>query len=189
MTRSGLILPLTILAAVAWPACAASGHFAIRADSIVTAMNGLGMQVAPEQVTLLTDVVATTSAPRLKVRSMEKSGDHRMMVRLECENPEECLPFFVGLRLSQANDSQSVPSPSQLQSQSVSWARGYAKAPAIRSGSTATLLLDSDRVHIRLSVICLENGTAGQRIRVTSPDHRQYYMAEVIDGTLLKGSL
>jgi flagella basal body P-ring formation protein FlgA len=59
----------------------------------------------------------------------------------------------------------------------------------VRKGSTATLLLDSDRVHIRFPVVCLENGVPGQKIRVTGVDRRQVYMAEVIDGTLLKGRL
>jgi len=59
----------------------------------------------------------------------------------------------------------------------------------VRSGSPATLMLDSDRVHIRLSVICLENGAPGQRIRVTGKDHRLVFTAQVIDGSLLKGRL
>jgi hypothetical protein len=50
-------------------------------------------------------------------------------------------------------------------------------------------MLDSDRVHIRLSVICLESGVPGQTIRVTGKDRKLVYRAEVIDGSLLKGRL
>jgi flagella basal body P-ring formation protein FlgA len=50
-------------------------------------------------------------------------------------------------------------------------------------------MLDSERVHIRLSVICLENGAPGQMIRVTGKDHRLVFTAQVIDGSLLKGRL
>jgi flagella basal body P-ring formation protein FlgA len=64
-----------------------------------------------------------------------------------------------------------------------------AKPAAIRSGSAATLLLDGPRIHIQLSVICLESGEPGKTIRVTSKDHKQVYTAEIIDGTLLRGSL
>jgi hypothetical protein len=36
----------------------------------------------------------------------------------------------------------------------------------VRAGSRAILLLDGGHVHVRLNVVCLENGAAGQRIRV-----------------------
>jgi hypothetical protein len=37
-------------------------------------------------------------------------------------------------------------------------------------------------------VITLQGGKAGDRIRVASPDHKQIYVAEVVDGSLLKRS-
>jgi flagella basal body P-ring formation protein FlgA len=59
----------------------------------------------------------------------------------------------------------------------------------VKAGSPATLLLDGDHVHIRLSVICLQNGITGQTIRATSKDHTVVYTAEVVDGGVLKGRL
>jgi flagella basal body P-ring formation protein FlgA len=50
-------------------------------------------------------------------------------------------------------------------------------------------MLDSERVHIRLSVICLQNGAPGQMIRVTGKDRKLVFTAQVIDGGLLKGRL
>jgi flagella basal body P-ring formation protein FlgA len=50
-------------------------------------------------------------------------------------------------------------------------------------------LLDGGHVHIRLSVVCLENGDPGQRIRVESKDPHQTFIAEVVDGGVLRGSL
>ena len=47
----------------------------------------------------------------------------------------------------------------------------------------------ADRVHIRLSVICLQNGAPGQMIRVTGKDRKLVFTAQVIDGNLLKGRL
>jgi hypothetical protein len=178
-----------ILAALTRPAYAASEHFAIRAESIAAAISDMGTQVLPEQVTFLTDVVAARSEPRLRVRSMEKSNDHRMTIRMECENSEECLPFYVGLRLSASNESLLAASVARIQPRANLVNNGYSKTVTVRKGSTATLLLDSDRVHIRFPVVCLENGVPGQKIRVTGVDRRQVYMAEVIDGTLLKGRL
>ncbi len=189
MTRQKLILAWVLLVFTALPTFAASRRFPIRTELIASALSGIGIQVLPEQVTLLTNVVATTSAPRLTIRSMEKSSDHRIIVRLECNMPEECLPFFVSICPGDGNGVQQSSSKASSPQQPVPEFNSRSKSFAIRSGSPATLLLDSDRVHIRLAVICLENGAAGQKIRVSSPDHRQVYTAEVIDGSLLKGRL
>lgn len=51
------------------------------------------------------------------------------------------------------------------------------------------LLMDGNHIHIKLSVISLENGSAGQTIRVSSQDRRQVYTAQIVDGTLLRASL
>ena len=61
--------------------------------------------------------------------------------------------------------------------------------PVLRAGSTATLLLEGNHIHIRLSVICLDGGSPGQTIRVTDPDRREVYTAQVIDGVTLEGRL
>lgn len=189
MTQQKLILACALLVLTAVPAFAASRRFPIRTELIASALTGIGIQVLPEQVTLMTDVVATTSAPRLSIRSMEKSSDRGIIVRLECAMPEECLPFFVSIHPEDGNGDQQSSSKPSASLQSVPAFNSRSKTFAVRSGSPATLLIDSDHVHIRVSVICLENGATGQRIRVTSTDHRQTYTAEVIDGTLLKGTL
>jgi flagella basal body P-ring formation protein FlgA len=59
----------------------------------------------------------------------------------------------------------------------------------MHAGAPATLLLEGARVHIRLAVVCLENGAPGQTIRVASRDHRQTYMAKVVDEEVLRASL
>jgi flagella basal body P-ring formation protein FlgA len=51
----------------------------------------------------------------------------------------------------------------------------------VHTGSPAVLLLDSDHVHIRLTVVCLENGSPGQTIRVETQDHSQTFEAQVQD--------
>jgi flagella basal body P-ring formation protein FlgA len=48
--------------------------------------------------------------------------------------------------------------------------------------------MDDDRAHIQIAVISLENGLAGHRIRVASPDHKQVYVAEVVNASLLRKS-
>ena len=61
--------------------------------------------------------------------------------------------------------------------------------PSVHLGTHATLLIDGQKLHIKLPVICLEKGVPGRMIRVTALDHKQTYLAEVVDSTLLKGSL
>ena len=62
-------------------------------------------------------------------------------------------------------------------------------AIALRSGSPATLEIEGDRLHIRMDVICLENGVIGDKVRVSSRDHKQVYTAQIITPALLKGTL
>jgi hypothetical protein len=189
MKQLKAILSCTFLAAVVCPAVAEPGHYAISTEQIAATVSRMGVQVLPEQVTLLTDVVATKVSPALKVRSIERWSNERMMARLECENREECLPFFVGLRMGRGSTTASTGNLVEGSPLFSSGPAGSSKAFVVRSGSPATLMLDSDRVHIRLSVICLENGSPGQVIRVTGKDHRLVFTAQVIDGSLLKGRL
>jgi|CZKL01.1.fsa_nt_gi hypothetical protein len=191
MMQLKLIKSVLLSVVVAVPAVAAPARQSITAEQIAAAMNGAGMQITAQQVSLLTDVVATTSRPVLKVRSLEPWGDHRMMVRLECANPEECLPFFVAARFSQGNDVHPVTSDSERASATTSDTQTKAAStpPVMRTGALATLMIDSNSMHIKLAVVSLENGTTGQTIRVASKDRKQIYSAKVVSSTLLVGSL
>jgi len=176
-----------LVAAMALPAVAASGHVSITAEQVAAAINGTGMKVSANQVVLLTDVMATTSAPKLKVESMERWGDQQTKFRLNCVKNEECLPFFVAVRWS-----QTVPMPPVLadhSSTAISMAKSGSNSFIVRAGSPAVLLLDGDHIHIQLPVVCLENGAIGQTIRVASTDHRQNYTAQVGEGAVLRGKL
>jgi hypothetical protein len=51
------------------------------------------------------------------------------------------------------------------------------------------LIIDGQKLHITIPIICLGNGGPGRSIRVTALDHRQTWVAEVVDSTLLKGTL
>ena len=186
MKRFWEISKWLLLAALGVPGWAASGHYAIRAESVASAMNGMGMQIVPEQVMLMSDVVATSLSPKLRVRSVDKWGDHRLMVRLECVNPQECVPFMVGLQLGKGGDAENAAS--SLQS-ATGTTRPSLKSYVVRAGAQTTLMLDGERVHIRIPVVCMENGIPGQKVRVRSSDRKQVYTAEVVDATLLKGRL
>jgi hypothetical protein len=186
MTKQLLNSALILSGAVASSAAPAPGHAAITPAQIAAAVSATGMQISAGQVALLSDVVATTASPRLKVESIEPWGDRRMRVRLDCADSEQCLPFYVAVSFNQDGAS---PLASDRSSTGAASGRIDPKSFVVRAGAPATLLLDGVHVHIRVAVICLENGAAGQTIRVTSKDHRQTYVAKVIDEAVLRASL
>lgn len=183
MTTHDRISALIVAIALGFPAAMAAAQNAITPRQIAAALDSAGMSTTPEQVVLLTNVVATTSAPALKFESAELWSDHRIKVRLSCVRPEECLPFFVAVQGSQpqavtADTTAAIP-PAQSPS----------SPPAMRAGGHATLLLEGDHIHIQLPVVCLESGAIGQTIRVTSLDHRLTYLAQVDGDRTLRGKL
>lgn len=168
------------------PGAAQSNRFFITQDQVATAISVAGMQVSAGQVTLLSNVVSATGNPVLKVGSLEKWGDQKVMVRLECVTPGECLPFIVAVRLSGAEQERLALS-SQLQPvYSSAKPRG---SDTIRAGSTAVLFLEGPHVQIQLPVVCLENGLIGQRIHVATRDRRLTFMAEIVGDSALRGQL
>jgi len=188
MTKTGFISTLTLSALIVLPVAAKTGNEAITAAQIAGAISDAGIKVSADQVTLLSDVVSRTASPALKVEGMERLAGHRLRVRLDCSKPEECLPFYVIVRADESGAETFAP-PLVQSSSAISPARQPASTFAVRAGAPAVLLLEGSHVHIQLSVVCLENGAPGQTIRVASPDRRRTYMAEVVDGTTLRGRL
>lgn len=196
--RHSRFIPVLIACAVlarlamAAPVAGSAGRFAITTDRIAAAVDSVGMQVLPAQVTLLSEVSAATPTPRLTVKSIQPMGDDRAMVRLECGNPEECVPFFVRLRFNHsAQQAAAAPLP-QMQTVAAPVAPMIRSGPAsylVHAGVPATLLMDGPHIHIRVSVICLQNGAAGQAVRVTDKDHKQIYIGEVVSDGVLRGRL
>jgi len=185
MKRMTLISAAMVLAAAALPAAAANTRAAISTAQVAAAISSAGIKIAADQVTLLADVAAVTPDPTLMVESMERWGDHRTKVRMSCANAE-CVPFYVTVQWEQAE-----PAAAAFGGRAATTAvpaKPAAGAVVLRAGVTATLLLESDHVHIRIPVVCLESGTSGQTIRVATPDRRQTFMAQVGDPALRKGT-
>lgn len=174
-----------VVAVAASPVFAASARYPINTQQVAAAVTSMGVDVAPEQVTFLAEVVATTSAPHLTVRSMQRWGNQKMMARLACESTDQCLPFFVTLKVSPGTQGGSLPA--QVAPPAV--VPPAVKHFVVKSGTPATLLLDGEKIHIRMAVICLESGAAGQTIRVTDRDRKVVFHAQVVDGGLLQGRI
>ena len=173
------------------PAAATTGRDAITPEQIAAAISTAGVAITGKQVTLLTEVFARTRAPALEVKSMDPIDSHRMKVRLECANVEECVSFYVIAYRDVEGAAQPYPArPVQAPgSNATAISRTERSTFDLRAGSSATLLLEGDHMSIQLPVICLENGVIGKTIRVASIDHRQTYTARIFDGRLLRGKL
>jgi hypothetical protein len=189
MTHCRLIEITVLFAALGIPAKAASGRELITAGQIASAIGNAGLPVSASQITLLTDVVAKSNAPALRVLSVGAWEANSSRVRLACVISEECLPFVVTVRRGQIDRSKgavlaSNPQPSQHPSVETSKSK-----VVVRSGSPAVLLLEGGHVHIQLAVICLENGIVGQTIRVAGRERDHTYLAEVCSDGLLRGTL
>jgi hypothetical protein len=188
MPRNLFLIPIAMVAfccAAALPAAAAAGRYAVTAELIAAAVSSNGVAISPDQVTMLTGVFASVANPQLRVISIGRAGNQRTIARLECAATDQCLPFFVALRTDDNTNAalavSIAPAPVAVKTRTAQI--------AVRSGSTATLLLEGPHVQITLPVICMQNGSPGQTIRTTSPDRRQSYVAQVgADGTL-KGRL
>jgi hypothetical protein len=185
MKNDRSISAMALCAAMALPAVAAPGPNAITVELVADTLSAAGMKVSARQVTLLADVVASTSKPALRVESMERWGDHRMRVRLACDSNSDCLPFLVAVNWGD-DDATTARSSS---SAAVSPAKTSLDPIVVHAGSPAILLLDGDHVHIQLPVFCLESGAAGQTVRVVSKEQRKTFTAQVFSESVLKGRL
>lgn len=188
MNHFRLIGITLVLATLSVPS-RASGPVTITATQIAAAIGDTGLKVSAEQVTLLSDVVAKTNAPALRVASVGPWQADRAQVRLDCVVSDECLPFVVTVRRSQGNPSEGAFVASGLQASRRPPVETAKSKTLVHIGSPAVLLLDGGHVHIQLAVICLESGSAGQVIRVAARGRERTYLAEVCSDGTLRGTL
>ncbi len=216
-SRKRIVLALLLGTPVLlWAQTNVTGRHTIRLEQVVAALDAAEVPLESAEVKLLAQNIASTAEPRLEVRGLEAVGDRGARVRMGCEAHEQCLPFYVGVTWADAKIAKAalrlefLPGSSPDRSAPTGRRSGEntrmaakvegpakgnenvvrdAKGPDVHPGSHATLLIDGQRLHIKLPVVCLEKGSPGRTIRVTSLDHKQTYLAEVVDSTLLKGTL
>jgi hypothetical protein len=195
-------IAISLMAAMGLPGSAQSPsqhRFTLTAGQVARAVarthSDPRIQITDEQVTLLAKVVATDPDPVLDIRSVAPLGDRRSAghtetyskIKLVCRLPGTCLPFYaiVSWPAETAGRATTALSASPTVANVVSKTTSEI---TMRAGAHATLVMDDDRSHIQVPVISLENGIAGHRIRVASPDRKQVYVAEIVSANLLKGS-
>jgi hypothetical protein len=189
-------IPLMLVNALCgpgWGQTAPTPHFTLTASQIARVLSEKGVPTEDKQVSLPAAVVATQPDPTLEVMGIEKlgnaePGEHipvRSRVKLACRTAEGCLPFYAIVTWPEGTawttSITSSPGP-------VAKALPGNSEVSMPAGAHATLVLDDQRSHIQVSVVSLENGIVGHKIRVASPDHKKFYVGEVVSSTLLKGS-
>jgi len=182
----------------------------IRLDQVIATLSDAELPLEGADVRLLARNVAATPEPRLEVRAVEPWGERGARVRMDCESHAQCLPFYVAVEWANQSvaeaalhtpvagsgatpvrapaDGASTAQTAETATAESRQTRGAAETMVL-AGSRATLWIEAERLHIKVPVVCLEKGVAGQTIRVSSLDRKQTYRAEVIDSTQLKGTL
>lgn len=177
----GLLLAQTsLLVAEATPA----GN-AISVQQVVAALAVTHVPLQPSQVQFLAEASSKGPNAALTVESVKPWNDGSTLVRMRCRKPGECLPFFVVVKGTQ---------PQELECAVAGPRRTIAKPRQprevlVRAGQKATMILESRKFRVATPIICLENGSEGQRIRVSSLDRKRISTAEVLESGLLRGSL
>jgi hypothetical protein len=188
-------MPVLIIAATSlcgWGQSQPKPRYVLTAEQVAQKLSDKEVQPTSLQVLLLARVVATEPDPALDVLSVgplgEQSGKQpeatRFLVKMACHLPGRCLPFYAVVSPLEAGAGHTAYSPSVFEGLALKQNGAF----TIRSGAHATLVMDEEHAHIEIAVVSLENGMAGQKIRVASPNHKQVYVAEVVSANLLKRS-
>lgn len=161
----------------------ADARTAASAQSVAEAIALAGIAVNPGQIEFLSGESSVGENAQMRVVSVTSKTNGTVKVKLRCRDNHECLPFYVLVR---GIDGAKVVTPEARAAPVVA-----ARSPKnlIRGGDHATLILESHDSRMSLPVICLQGGVQGQTIRVTSPDHRQIFDAEIVATGMLRGRL
>jgi hypothetical protein len=185
--------------------------FPVTSSQIISAMQGRQLPTQGARIRIAAPITASLENPQLDIQAITLVSPREIRMRMGCRNRAVCPSFFALASYPQVINAATLParlesttptsqtltnskheSPPVAPSNAapeLKPANAAAQEPTLRIGSPVMLQIDSDRVHILIEVICLENGSTGDKIRVTTRDHKQSYVARIVTPTLLKGSL
>lgn len=172
-------------------------RFSVTSEQVVAAIQQHAWPVEGVRVTLPAAITAAVADPRLGVETASMLTAHEARLRIVCRVQAACLPFFATAvwpdgagPVSLSSDRNTASAARKLLPSAEPAGAADEGSPArIRAGSPVTLLLEGERIHIRLQAVCVQGGATGDRVRVTSRDRKQTYVAEIVTPTLLRGSL
>jgi len=160
--------------------------YPIGTERVAAALTAHGLPVKTSQIQFLSEVRTADQDAPLQVVSVSDATPGSSKVRLRCRNSGECLPFYVlipSLNPEKRSLASLLPGGGSpvIKASSVQY--------LMRRGDLATLYLENLNSRIQLPVICLENGERGQKIKVTSKDHRLFFEGEIVASGVLRGTL
>ena len=165
-------------------------RYPVTTEMVVTAMQYRQLPTAGVEVKLAAPITAAADNPMLEIETVTQLGPHSAQLKVGCRTRSQCLPFYVAATWPEAvpNSTPSSPVHEVEPSHVLQVPAETPSAPTVKPGAHATLLIEEGKVHIRLQVVCLQGGSAGDKVRVSSTDHKVAYKAEVVGPDLLKGS-
>jgi hypothetical protein len=205
-----LAVVATISLAAATPfANAQAKRFPVTTDMILSAMQQRQLSIDGVQVRISAPVTAAVPNPSLDIQNFSSIDRQNAQIRIGCRNHNECISFYVAVTWPAQPSAQQKPAEQGRQSTSNTDVEPSAPgtttttfpaevnqfrqiptpSPVLRAGTPVTLVMENGPIHIRLHVISLQNGTVGETVRVSTPDRKQTFTAEILAPNLLKGSL
>jgi len=146
-------------------------------EQIADAMQAAGFETTTDQLQLLSTVTLNAGAS-LRVAKVTTQSAGTALAQLNCP-ARQCLPFYVLV-----HDAQVASSPMQV-ARSLAGNSLQAR-PLLKRGKPVTLVMENANLRIVLPAISLQSGARGQTIKVSSPDHKRNYKAEVVSETLVR---
>ena len=154
-----------------------SDRVAVSREQVADAMQAAGFEITADHLQLLTDVTSIPGAS-LRVAKVTTQSPGTALAQLNC-TARGCLPFYVLVHDAQIAAASSV-------TVRVSNREKAQSHPLIKRGKRVTLLIEDSDLRIVLPAISLEPGAQGQVIKVSSPDRKRNYKAEVMSATLVR---
>ncbi len=190
-TAKRILLTAAVLLLPAMDVAAASEPAFITTDGVVKAMQARQLPVDGVHVDLAAHISATVELPVLEIQSAVLLNPHSARLRVGCQVHSECMAFYASAQWPATSQPISTAMLAASVGRPVPGAGGGAvkAVSALRPGSHAVLLIDQDRIHIRLPVICVQGGAAGDKVKVTTANRQQLFEAVILNNEELKGTL
>ena len=170
----------------------APARFPVTSVPILSAIRDRLWSVDGVQVKMMASMTATVAMPVLEIQTVSLTAPNEARLRLGCRVHAECLPFFAAAVWPANADTKKLPQEMDrpaVNASAIEQAGRLRGQPMLRVGTIATLVMDAQRIEIRMQVVSLESGGPGDKVRVTTIDHKHSYVAEIVTPTVLKGSL